>query len=45
MMNDYVPDWSERSWWSAAYPYAAPDAPESDEAAWEDEHADDWEEW
>lgn len=42
MMNDYVPDFSERSWWSAAYPYAAPDAPEEaeDRVVYEDD-ADD----
>lgn len=42
-------DVTELSWWTAAYPYAAPDAPEEIErdkrAAWEDEHADDWEDW
>lgn len=38
-------DITDLSWQSAAYPYAAPDAPESDKPVWEDEHADDWEEW
>lgn len=40
---DYVPDPSERSWKTAAYPWAAPDAPEQIERDWFDEWEDRWE--
>lgn len=38
-----TPDITEQSYWTAAYPYGAPDAPEQENVdAW-DAHADDWE--
>lgn len=40
-----IPDWSERDWTTAAYPYQAPDAPSRRIDDWDDEwdaHVDDY---